>query len=209
MTTDFNDLIANLKDDEDGVWQSILNEVHKLWGKKDHYNDYLTKVEHKYGPLAEMAVMLSKYNYQVCNGGHLQYFDNGYASRGSNGCFMANHEDIDNHEKLIKLVEEHLDIPLKEQLLKIMKDFEVDFDTEEDCDECGGLGRCEEEDGEGGTTCETCYTCNGTGTVDSRYARVIGGDPLDSRYYKINDKIVEQVTAFYEGIILNGSHLGQ
>ena len=67
------------------------------------YTMLLSVTKSTYGNLAEFAVMISTYHQQVCNGGHLQYWDNGYASSGRNG------EDIYLHHQLRSYYDYFLD----------------------------------------------------------------------------------------------------
>jgi hypothetical protein len=90
-------------------------------------------VELSYGPMASLAVLFGKYNQQVCNGGHAQYFDNGYASAESDGYFTS-HKDIKLHEKMIKLFKKYCDIKLKCDVLNILEQFELPFSNDSgDC----------------------------------------------------------------------------
>lgn len=123
--------------DDDDVWQKILNVAYAKWRENDDttYADMISWVNFSYGPMAALAILFGKYNYQVCNGGHAQYFDNGYASIGSSGCF-SHHKDITLHKKLVELFEKYCDIKLKDDVLTILKRFrplrdEDDYDFEQ------------------------------------------------------------------------------
>tara|TARA_R100000808_G_C2097527_1_gene115734 strand:- start:95 stop:760 length:666 start_codon:yes stop_codon:yes gene_type:complete len=65
---------------EEGNYIDGLEDALKLQKACDwRYEDVLEHVEFTYGKLAKLVFMFSKYYYQVGNGGHLQYSDNGYA----------------------------------------------------------------------------------------------------------------------------------
>ena len=214
----------------ESTWQSILDACQVIWQYSDTmtYSEFVDETNKKYGPLAKLAVLLAKYNYQVCNGGHAQYWDNGYASRTTSG-FMQDHEEMELHEELIALVKEHLDIELKDELLSIMKEFDIDvYDTceecdgsgEFECDDCIGTGDnvCDQCDGDDeecskcdGTGVIECIECDGSGHVDcgccnngvapERTILAFNDNELDSRYYRINEKIEEQTETFFEKAI--------
>lgn len=82
------DLKANLTNYHDAIVDLCYDE----WSKnKDwSYGDMVCYAGITYGSFAKLLVYLSVYDSQVCNGGHQQYFDNGYASDGG-GCF-AEHD---------------------------------------------------------------------------------------------------------------------
>lgn len=178
-------------------------------------NDWL---EAHYGPLAKLAVLIKNYVCQVNNGGHAQYFDNGYASKHSEGC-MVKHEEIEAHNELIKLVKEHLNIPLQDELLKILEMFDITEDTEcvyccgmgtidVECSDCEGHGEIEveEDEWENCTACggngsleEDCDNCGGTG--EDKGELVVNDDTiLDNLLYAIGDDLIAQIEKFYDDI---------
>lgn len=67
-----------------------------------------------YGELAAFAVLMGKYNQQVCNGGHLQYWENHYASYGDITDDISLHHQLrslydfftDDVKKVLNLSEE-------------------------------------------------------------------------------------------------------
>lgn len=161
-------------DDSDGdVWQKILNVAYAKWQENDEstYADIISWVKLSYGPLAALAVLFGKYNQQVCNGGHAQYFDNGYASAESDGCFTS-HKDIKLHEEMIKLFKKYCDIRLKDDVLNILEQFELPLNDDED------------DDGD-------CY-------YDFEQNNFM---LLDDDYYEINDDVVEQMVEMYQNIL--------
>jgi hypothetical protein len=103
------------------------------------YNDILNWCETTYGSLAKFAVLIGKYNQQVCNGGHIQYFHNGYAD--GKGGFMSDHDpSIPLHKELIKLfMKTNLDDDISQQVLRILKCFEIELDKEEELEDLSYL----------------------------------------------------------------------
>lgn len=139
------------------VHQAIMNIIHDNWSNNKGYSEIVEWTENNLGLLPTFALMLGKYNYQVGNGGHLQYFDNGYASSTSLG-FGHDYKDIDLHEDFVHLFKE-LDIINKlksgQKAYNVISKFELDlYDESDDCDYCNGSGR------------EDCFSCNGNGKID-------------------------------------------
>lgn len=66
------------------IHQAIMDMGYNAYQKEGdwHYQDMLDFVRLTYGEIAMLAIMVGNYNYQVENGGHMQYLDNGYASEG-------------------------------------------------------------------------------------------------------------------------------
>lgn len=84
---------------EGGLHQTILDIAHSLRFTGSSYNRFVYLVHNTYGKLAALAVLLGTYNYQVTNGGHFQYFDNGYASD-------FNNDKLESHNLLVDLMHE-------------------------------------------------------------------------------------------------------
>lgn len=78
------------------VWQAILNIGYNMWqsSKQDlSYSDMITWMRIEYGEFAAFCILVGKYNQQVTNGGHIQYWDNCYAGES--------HEDFSLHEQML------------------------------------------------------------------------------------------------------------
>lgn len=165
------------------------------WG----YSDALEWLEQEFGPLAKLAVLYNRYNGQVCNGGHAQYYDNGYASQGG-GFFESHGDSTELHEELISLFEQHAEIPSKQAVLGILKDFELEENTYT-CDDCGGSGEHDEEDEDGEIVdTYTCDSCGGDGELEDGYC-VRNSEKMDDRWYVVNDQIEKEMNAFLARII--------
>jgi hypothetical protein len=79
--------------------QAILNLGYNEWQKKEgwEYSDMLDYMNETYGDLAMWAVLIGKANQQICNGGFVQYFDNGYASEGRGGFCSRHNLNLELH----------------------------------------------------------------------------------------------------------------
>lgn len=169
------------RNDEDykkgDVHQAILNLVYDHWRSRKGatYGDAIAWAELELGPVAAFAVLFGKYNYQVCNGGHDQYFDNGYASGGGRVSLFGD-PVLDLHKKMVKLFRELKfdSTKLGREILAILEEFKVQnvegFHYEWDEDE-----EIEIE------------------VEDPAYLQVENGDTLDARYYNINDAFVKHL----------------
>jgi len=211
-------------EDEKNYWQRILNVGYAQWQDKNNkevesYYDMNKWMEKNFGPLAKFAILLGKYNNQVCNGGHIQYHDNDYTSG------FGEEDGIGLHEELTELLVKYGDIPnkeLKNTLVGIVCDFELDDGTET-CDCCDGNGTYgEEEDcgncngGDSSKTEEyqTCDTCDGSGVIiieqdcgsceygeRTREKHVEDADGLDTRYYEINERVAKAYDQFFANLL--------
>lgn len=65
----------------DSIHQALVNLGYDAWEDHDgwDYKEMTEVCRAVFGDVVEMAILLGKYNQQVCNGGHQQYFDNGYS----------------------------------------------------------------------------------------------------------------------------------
>lgn len=166
---------------ERDVHQAILNIGYSWWQAKENgsksYGDMINWVQFNYGDLAAFAILAGKYNQQVCNGGHMQYYDNGYAS-GSGGFGSTRKEDCPLHTKMVKLFESlgFSESAPGSKVYGIMSEFKIGSEYEQNdyynCDDEDDDDDWDEEDG------ELVYF-------------VVNGDDLDNRYYKVNDEWIE------------------
>ena len=159
------------------------------------------------------------YYYQVNNGGHFQYFDNGYASEVHTGCFSKKDSDISAHEELISLVKKYFpNTEVAQKFLDLLEDFQNHVIPEEcgycngngyeeydvDCPDCGGSG---EIDGDTCSTCggtgtiteeETCSECHGDGVDDSSYTYDPNEDENDDKFYHMSDDVLKLLNELCE-----------
>jgi len=167
------------------VHQAIMDVIHDEWQKtKDGYEEILDWTEKNLGIIPYFAMQLGKFNYQVCNGGHAQYFDNGYASTGNSAYISKSANNIELHN-IFELLFKDLDmvsiLPHGQEAYKIISEFDAELsDEEEECSNCNGSGEeeCYDCEGNGRIECpecngegeddegEKCSNCDGNGSVD-------------------------------------------
>jgi hypothetical protein len=196
--------------------QTLLNIVYSEWQKPENdawtYAEVIKFAIKEYGELVAFAVLIGKYNNQVCNGGHVQYYDNGYAS--GEGGFMDKHgSNTDLHDLLLSYYLRN-DVlhkfswyhELKDILEKFLK-FHIDNEEYESgtCSECSGSGvvESEPEDDDEEPSEEKCYTCNGSGEEDysnESYQCPVGHDwdNLDTRFCKINEQVEKDLNMYFK-----------
>lgn len=115
------------------IHQSILNICFDEWNRRTNcsYAEIIHWMEKEYGELAAFAVLAGRYNQQVENGGHEQYFNNGYAS-GNYELTEAGHFPL--HKKMQGLFH-YLSFDLDEEgksVYNIVKSFDVDKHDDDD-----------------------------------------------------------------------------
>lgn len=108
MLFDKEQVLNEMKNDEslkEGDYhQAVLDACYARWNKEKEwgYEDVVNYAGEKFGEAAQFLLLMGKYNQQVCNGGHSQYFSNGYASNGG-GHLMDHDYDCDLHCKMVDL----------------------------------------------------------------------------------------------------------
>lgn len=205
-------------------WGSGVNFIHdlrevfyKLWNDESSSIKSKTDMIHyaldNYGILPAFVILISNYIGQCFNGGHMQYWDNGYASAGSHGVF-SNHADTELHELLLKLWQESGFNEFSKDgknCYEIAKRFNV-VEKDEECDYCGGSGQEEveeeDEDGETYTDYTTCSNCSGSGYIDSSNSRhkeyeVVNNRQLDEELYKNSKHIISDLERYSLSKILD------
>ena len=94
--------------DDYGNYKPEVAVAIKAYEKYDwNYDDAVEYAELYGGPLAAFAFLLGKYYYQVGNGGHTQYWDNGYASTIDKKYHGPSNMNL--HEKMCKYFDEMLE----------------------------------------------------------------------------------------------------
>lgn len=193
FTSALKDLVA--AQDEESKHQAILNVAYDDWQNADNwsYSYMLDNAELKYGELAKLAVLIGKYNQQVCNGGHSQYWSNGYASRYTEG-FGGKHEEAELHLKLIELFVKYDLGALKHgaTVRSILEGFLNAAVEDGTCDNCSGDGGWDSEEDHG--EYEECFECRGSGNDSSQIGDT---DHLDTDYYKINEEWEAELEKFF------------
>ena len=184
--------------EDDNVHQKLLNVGYHHWQTSDcnSYKEMLDWMEDNFGPLAKMAVLVGKYNQQVCNGGHYQYHDNAYS-------YSFDEEDYDLHKELITLVETYANkTELNKKFLSILHEFNLE-EEEEECYDCNGSSQLEYEGEDDDSECEyeDCPYCDGSGFKETGHKIVSGEDSLNHRYWKINEKVMKGFNNYFEKIL--------
>lgn len=137
-------LPALARDPEASRWQALLNLGYREWQKDGNGNwDYAQMVAwaaDTYGRAIKFFILIGKYNHQVGNGGHSQYFQNGFAD--GTGGFGSDHDPgIPLHRELVELFDALglRQVPIGAKVFDIIKDFRiVTPGDEEGCEPAGG-----------------------------------------------------------------------
>ena len=170
--------------EEDGYHQAILNIMYEHWQENaGSYKDTIEWYKNEYGELAQFAVLIGKYNQQVTNGGHLQYYDNGYADEKSG--FGGHHDpDIPLHQILTVLFSQSgLRDMTSTAVFNILQEFRIALDTTEFLEE-------DQYDEEGNHYLDRVNNDDYGEVINTQYL-----SKLDKAYYEICDefmKILEQ-----------------
>jgi len=178
---------------EEGYHQTILRIIYDDCQRDNSnmsYDEIIEWIKEVYGEFSQLLVLLGKYNQQVCNGGHYQYYYNRYT-----GIELEKTEaQIHLHKKLATLLSKsELKDAISLQVLKLIDEFYIELDTEE---------YIEEEIYEDGEITYDEYE-------NPNYLEVVNTEMLsrfDTKYYALNEEfmeIVEQHTK--EKIIENKS----
>ncbi len=175
------------------TYETLIDHYYDEW--KEHtvwtYADMIEFARNK-NPLHALAILVSNYNGQVCNGGHSQYIFNGYA-HGIGGCF-DDHPTTEMHDLMLELFTQ-LSFALDTCFVgvyTIMREVRVDMESV--CGNCGGAGFTismgvpewsKWDDGD-----QDCHVCNGSGVVSKSSIDETLADKLDDAYYAINDQFM-------------------
>lgn len=162
-----------LKDSKEPCpWQRLMHLGYHEWqrpGRQDWcYQQMAEWTAERYGEVVKLFILLGAANYQICNGGFLQYFDNGYASE-ERVRFPRYDEEILLHKEMLALFGRYgfHQSPIGSEVYAILAAFRItvsDGDDEEN-DDCEGRE---------------------ISNLDELH-------DLDSRYYALNEKWVKEV----------------
>ena len=129
--------------------QTLMNEVYDAW-RKDTANKSRLEMADSFSPIHVAAVQLGNLNYQVENGGFLQWWDNGYKKEDIHDliemCKKGILLNIENFQRLYDILNQINDFP--ENLDEISY-------TKYTCSNCGGEGVIEDWD-DSQVDCEEC-----------------------------------------------------
>ena len=153
-------------------WQRLMDLGYGEWQKPENrhwcYRDMAEWAGETYGEVVELFILLGAANYQICNGGFLQYFDNGYAS-GDRGCSHHHDEDIPLHKEMVALTGKYglHQSETGSEVYAILAAFRIILnDDSEDEEDSRGHGEVSNTD---------------------------ELDALDTRYYAVNEKWVKEL----------------
>jgi hypothetical protein len=145
-------------------------EWQKLENRNWRYRDMAEWTGETYGEVVKLFVLLGAANCQICNGGFLQYFDNGYAS-GEGGCFHHHDEEIPLHKEMLAVAGKYglHQSEIGSAVYAILAGFRIVL---------GDDSESEEED---------------TGCRRGEVSNTDEMDALDARYYAVNEKWVKEL----------------
>jgi hypothetical protein len=152
-------------------WQRLIDLGYREWQKPENrnwsYGEMVEQAGETYGEFVKLLILLGACHHQVCNGGWIQYFDNGYASEAGRG---RDSDDITLHQGILALFTRYgiHQTRTGAEVYPILREFRV------------VIGDVEEEEDGGGRACQ----------------EVINGDELDAlddRYYKICDEWAKEL----------------
>lgn len=167
-------------------WQRLMDLSYQEWrrpGRQDWcYQRMVEWTGETYGEVVKLFVLLGAAKYQICNGGLLQYFDNGYASE-ERVRFPRYDEDILLHKEMLALFGRYglHQSQIGSEIYTLLAAFRIVVsDGSED----------EEDDG-----CQR----NEISNLDEL-------DALDFRYYAVNEKWVRELKILAAKWLKTGSN---
>lgn len=194
-----------------GVHQAILNIAYDRWQKTPgwDYSDMVNWMADEFGGIAKFAVLIGKFNQQVLNGGHSQYFGNGYCGQivdEHNRRNASNDPSCPLHHEMAELMRLSCfsQTPIGSKAYEIIRRFRVEENPTEDCSDCGGSGECdydcEECHGTGDIDDERCSECDGHGRKEHRCETCGGDGQVESNHPGVDEEIMEESDDAYGAI---------
>lgn len=195
-------------DENFDIHQCILDIGYSWWQGQSgvSYMDMLDYMEKEFGSFSRLMINTGKLNQQVCNGGFLQYYDNGYAD--GVGGFMQDH-DFDHPltreiiKELPRVIEQYGDLLTQfdkanlQKFLEILKKFiDASIDTDKEIEEYDTY-----EDENGYEVEEMIMVRNdeyGQFTMNGRETL----KKLDEEYYEINDNLMSSYIKLIESMYI-------
>ena len=166
------------------IFQGLMDGAYHRWQNKEFASH--EEMCEKISPEAKMAVYIGNFNYQVCNGGFLQWVCNGYGL------------NLDETVKALKEIGTK-NAKISIQLLERIRPH-LNFDANNhgcfgdywktskcDCD----FGYRSSYDGEEE---EACSECDGNGTIEDKPDFL---DELDDLYYEFNEALMDEVESYF------------
>ena len=191
--------------------QTILNIGYMWWQEQINpnslnYKDMINYISSTYGEIFAGLILIGKYNQQVTNGGHTQYYNNGYAD-GIGGCFDKRDFDHPLHRRLIswfeKIIKENQNKDyidnLNNAFIIIKKFMDIPIDTEEYIEEEVYLDDDDEDFDDSKVEYEEVEN-DDFGQMDYTYA-----SKIDEEYYLVDDQMMKVMEIISEEL-LNGNY---
>ncbi len=164
--------------------------------------EQIEMISEKLSPIHAWLRLFADYNYQVENGGHSQYFGNGYHSTTQIGCMENISTNCDVLQKLVESTSLYInDFEHLTPVFEVMKKIRIEIETEEyeECFNCHN-GQVEEynEDTEEDESVE-CPECFGNSQIyNDNYNDLTKEthtlfEKLDDDLYAANDKFLKEL----------------
>lgn len=183
---------------------NAIDEMDAVFAEYPHENraDHIKIIAEKLSPFHAWLRLFADYNYQVENGGHMQYLSNGYHSSTQRGCV----EDISTNANLLGLLIQYSaryvdELPTMSSIIDIMKKIDIDIETDEyeECHNCyqGTVTEYNEDlDEDEDIECPECY---GEGQIrNENYNSLTKAaehrlEEIDDEFYKINETFLDEI----------------
>jgi len=181
------EMLNNVQLNEEDYFQSIIDIAYKKWQENDHwqYIDMVHWFHQNYGDFAKFLLLMGSLNGQVCNGGILQFYFNGYGD-GQGGYFEMHDHEIPLFHEMIKSAEDYTeDIPSLKKLIELGKNFNIEIDEDEYIMEMVYDEEIDEEYEEE--------------VQNYEYGEILNQEELnnfDTKYYTFNDDIIKEIEIF-------------
>jgi len=125
-------------------WQRLVDLGYGEWQKPENrhwsYGEMVERAGHIYGELVKLLILLGACHHQVCNGGWIQYFDNGYASQERH---QRGSDDITLHKEMLALFTKYglHQSRTGNEVYRIFSEFRIVIADVEDEEDAGGSGQ--------------------------------------------------------------------
>jgi len=183
--------------------QELMDQAYAKWKseggiKEMGYNEFVDSLPKN----EQYAVLLGNLNYQVCNGGWIQWCDNGYCTKIAIVTKVVAQMNTELSKRVLAMLKQ-VESTLKDEVVagEVAShgwggDYFANMEPEEEeCWNCRGEGTLSYEDDEGNDKNETCPECGGDGviTTDPQHPDF---SKLDTEYYSFNDAFMEECQTF-------------
>jgi len=184
--------ITDIQINDNEYLQSINDFAYNKFALSNNwdYADLINWLGENYGDLIKFTVLLASLNGQVCNGGIMQYYHNGYGD-GHGGCMEEHTPEIPLFRETLKLADKYsYAMPSLIKLINISKNFKIEIDN----DRCTTELCLDEED----------YEYYEEEVINDNYGDILNHDELsefDSKYYEFNADIINELEMFLKNTL--------